>query len=57
MSNLLICHKFNEIPVRRIDTGCLEVFIGELSETMVEQVELNKLLVQREVLGIQSAWK
>ena len=46
VSLLLVGHEADELLVFRGDSGCIEVRLGEGSETVVEQVELDPLLVK-----------
>lgn len=49
MANLLVGHVLDQEAVVGIETRRLELLDGEASETVVEEVQLDELLVQREV--------
>lgn len=50
MADFLIRHVLDEEATLCVDTSLLELLVGEASETIVEQVKFDPLLVQSQVL-------
>lgn len=53
MADLLLSHVADELLVLGGQVGIPELLVGELGEDVVEQVELDVLLVQRKVDGLE----
>lgn len=49
MPDLLLGHKLQEVALFGVDAGLIELVVGKLGETVMEEVELDPLLIQRQV--------
>jgi hypothetical protein len=54
MSNLLVSHEFNQVSVFCRETSGSEILYGESSQTIMEQVQLDVLGVERKGLAAVS---
>lgn len=50
MPDFLLCHELDQVSVFSSEASGSELFLGELSESMVEQIQLNPLLIQSQRL-------
>ena len=53
MPDFLLRHKLKEVALLGIDASLIELVIRELRKAIVEEVELNPLLVEREVQRLE----
>ena len=48
--DLLVGHELDEVAVFGIETGRVEIALGELSQSVMEQVKFDVFLVERQAL-------
>jgi len=53
MADLLVGHELDQRDLIGVDAGIGELLLGESSDTVVEQVELDPLLVQANEEGLE----
>lgn len=51
--DFLLCHKLKEVALLGVDACLVELVVGELREAIVEQVEFDPLLVERQVQRLE----
>lgn len=51
--DFLFCHKLKEVALLGVDACLVELVVGELREAIVEQVEFDPLLVERQVQRLE----